>query len=30
MRGSYYDDNGLSYLFDMNDPLEEEKREFSI
>jgi len=20
MRGSYYDDNGLSYLFDMNDP----------
>jgi SET domain-containing protein len=21
MRGSYYDYNGLSYLFDMNDPL---------
>ena len=20
MRGSYYDDVGLSYLFDMNDP----------
>ena len=23
MRGSYYDDKGLSYLFDMNDPDEE-------
>lgn len=30
MRGSYYDDTGLSYLFDMNDPLEDEKREQSI
>jgi SET domain-containing protein len=27
MRGSYYDHTGLSYLFDMNDPLEEETRE---
>lgn len=27
MRGSYYDDNGLSYLFDMNDPEGEEQRE---
>ena len=27
MRGSYYDANGLSYLFDMNDPIDDEKRE---
>lgn len=27
MRGSFYDDQGLSYLFDMNDPIEEEQRE---
>jgi len=30
MRGSYYDYNGLSYLFDMNDPLESEKFEENI
>jgi hypothetical protein len=30
MRGSFYDDNGLSYLFDMNDPLDVEKREVGI
>ena len=30
MRGTYYDDNGLSYLFDMNDPSEEETRELQI
>lgn len=30
MRGSFYDENGLSYLFDMNDPLEEELREQNI
>lgn len=30
MRGSYYDDTGLSYLFDMNDPLEDEVREQMI
>ena len=27
MRGTYYDSNGLSYLFDMNDPSEGEERE---
>jgi len=27
MRGSYYDSTGLSYLYDMNDPLDDEKRE---
>lgn len=27
MRGTYYDANGLSYLFDMNDPLPTEERE---
>ena len=27
MRGSYYDFHGLSYLFDMNDPLPDERRE---
>ena len=27
MRGTYYDSNGLSYLFDMNDPPEGEERE---
>ena len=27
MRGTYYDSNGLSYLFDMNDPCEGEERE---
>ena len=27
MRGTYYDSNGLSYLFDMNDPSEAEERE---
>ena len=27
MRGTYYDERGLSYLYDMNDPLEEETRE---
>ena len=26
MRGTYYDANGLSYLFDMNDPLPTEER----
>ena len=30
MRGSYYDYNGLSYLFDMNDPLSDEIREQTI
>ena len=30
MRGSYYDYNGLSYLFDMNDPLESEKTEENV
>ena len=30
MRGRYYDESGLSYLFDMNDPLDEEKREADI
>ena len=30
MRGSYYDYSGLSYLFDMNDPLETEKMEENI
>lgn len=30
MRGSYYDFNGLSFLFDMNDPLDEETREQTI
>ena len=27
MRGSFYDSQGLSYLFDMNEPGEKEKRE---
>jgi SET domain-containing protein len=27
MRGSFYDSQGLSYLFDMNEPAEKEKRE---
>lgn len=27
MRGSYYDKIGLSYLFDMNDPSEEDSLE---
>ena len=27
MRGTYYDANGLSYLFDMNDPPDGEERE---
>ena len=27
MRGTYYDDNGLSYLFDLNDPTEADERE---
>lgn len=27
MRGTYYDDNGLSYLFDLNDPSEGDERE---
>jgi hypothetical protein len=27
MRGSFYDGQGLSYLFDMNEPAEKEKRE---
>jgi len=30
MRGSYYDYNGLSYLFDMNDPLADEMREQTV
>jgi hypothetical protein len=30
MRGSYYDYSGLSFLFDMNDPLEDETREQTI
>lgn len=30
MRGSFYDNQGLSYLFDMNDPQEREKREEKI
>lgn len=30
MRGSFYDYQGLSYLFDMNDPVEREKREEKI
>jgi SET domain-containing protein len=30
MRGTYYDNNGLSYLFDMNDPAEEDARELEI
>lgn len=30
MRGSFYDNQGLSYLFDMNDPSEREKREEKI
>ena len=30
MRGTYYDANGLSYLFDMNDPLPTEEREQQI
>jgi [histone H3]-lysine9 N-trimethyltransferase SUV39H len=30
MRGTYYDANGLSYLFDMNDPLPTEEREQAI
>ena len=30
MRGTYYDANGLSYLFDMNDPLQTEEREQQI
>ena len=30
MRGSYYDSSNLSYLFDMNDPLDSEKREQTI
>ena len=30
MRGSYYDHWGLSYLFDMNDPLEDELREACV
>ena len=27
MRGTYYDDNGLSYLFDLNDLCESDERE---
>ena len=27
MRGTFYDDNGLSYLFDLNDPSESDERE---
>jgi len=27
MRGTYYDANGLSYLFDLNDPTEADERE---
>jgi hypothetical protein len=30
MRGKFYDQNGLSYLFDMNDPLETDEKERSI
>jgi SET domain-containing protein len=30
MRGSFYDSQGLSYLFDMNEPGEKEKRELKI
>lgn len=30
MRGSYYDDSGLSYLFDMNEPDEDQTRELNI
>lgn len=30
MRGSYYDDIGMSYLYDMNDPGENEKIEQNI
>lgn len=30
MRGSYYDEQGLSYLFDMNDPAEDEALELLI
>lgn len=30
MRGTYYDENGLSYLFDMNDPLPADEREIAI
>lgn len=30
MRGTYYDSNGLSYLFDMNEALVDELREQTI
>jgi SET domain-containing protein len=30
MRGSFYDNQGLSYLFDMNDPQPDEIRENTI
>lgn len=30
MRGKYYDSNGLSYLFDLNDPQPNDEREQSI
>lgn len=30
MRGTFYDDNGLSYLFDLNDLTEEDDRENTI
>jgi len=30
MRGTYYDSNGLSYLFDMNEALVDEHREQTI
>lgn len=30
MRGAFYDLQGLSYLYDMNDPLEDEKLEHEI
>ena len=30
MRGTYYDQQGLSYLFDMNDVLVDEHRENTI
>ena len=30
MRGTHYDSNGLSYLFDMNDPHAGEEREHQI
>ena len=30
MRGTYYDANGLSYLFDLNDPTEADERELNI